>query len=258
MIKSKRKCLAGFFLVLIVLMVIQILINTQYKERSITADEKKTVAVYYLLNIDGMKGLGHSALMFVDGQGNGRLYSYNGMQYSLGECLIGKEGIGKMMLFELDSECVNQFLENGNLDVPEESECDNYDRALYTYISNEEYETIKEKLAYYIEVGDTYQQLYVTANNMTGEAQNAAEVVLQEYTFREDIPKYQIYHHNCDVVAREAIAMVNCEMQAYNEIEEKLFPSANYKNMCRQFGDSWGMIHLGQDTVLEKILWYIF
>ena len=113
-------------------------------------------------------------------------------------------------------------------------------------------------MAYYIEVGDGYQQLYAEAYILPDEESREAEVALQEYIAREDIPKYQIYHHNCDVVAREAIAIANDEMQEYNEAQEKLFPSANYKNMCELFGDKWGTIHLGEDSVVEKILWYIF
>ena len=130
--QKRKKAIAVVFLALIVIMVIKIISNTQYKERGITASEERTPAVYYLLNIDGMKGLGHSALLLVDSQGNGSLYSYNGMQYSLMECLMGKAGIGKMALYELTPECVAGFLETGDLEVAVESECDNYDRALYT------------------------------------------------------------------------------------------------------------------------------
>ena len=185
----------------------------------------------------------------------GFFYSYNGMQYSLLECLGGKAGIGKMKVFELGAEDVSKFLESGNLEVSDVSECDNFDRTLYTYISNEEYRTIKAKLDYYVEVGDKYQQLY--AETLQDGMKNEADAALQEYLSCEDMPRYQIYHHNCDTVAREVIAAVNGEMAEYNEKREKLFPAANYKNMCRQFGDHWGMMHLGQDTVGEKILWYI-
>lgn len=256
--QKRKKAIAVVFLALIVIMVAKIISNTQYKECTIIASEERMPAVYYLLNIDGMKGLGHSSLLLVDSQGKGYLYSYNGMQYSLAECLMGKAGIGKMTFFELEPECVNEFLETGDLEVAVESECDNYDRALYTYISNEECEAIKEELAYYIEVGDKYQQLYADAYILQSEESTVAEAALQEYVSSENIPKYQIYNHNCDAVAREAIATVSDEMQEYNASEEKLFPSSNYKNMCEQFGTEWGTIHLGQDTFVEKILWYLF
>lgn len=40
--------------------------------------------LYYIVNVDGMKGLGHSILMLVDQEGCGTVYSFNGMQRSLG------------------------------------------------------------------------------------------------------------------------------------------------------------------------------
>ena len=54
---------------------------------------------YYLLNMDGMKGLGHAALLLVDEKGEGRLFSYNGMEYNIFWCLLGKKGLGKMKEF---------------------------------------------------------------------------------------------------------------------------------------------------------------
>ena len=57
--------------------------------------------VCYLLNLDGMKGLGHSALLLIDETGAGQLFSYNGMQYGLLPCLLGKEGIGKMKVISM-------------------------------------------------------------------------------------------------------------------------------------------------------------
>lgn len=43
--------------------------------------------LYYIVNADGMKGLGHSILLVVDGEGCGRVFSFNGMQRTLGESL---------------------------------------------------------------------------------------------------------------------------------------------------------------------------
>lgn len=97
--------------------------------------EKEGCRIYYLLNIDGMKGLGHAAFLLVDEQGEGLFYSYNGMQYSLPECLLGKAGIGKMKSFALNREQTEQFLTAGDLEVSDTSECDNFDRALYRCVS---------------------------------------------------------------------------------------------------------------------------
>ena len=69
--------------------------------------------VCYLLNLDGMKGLGHSALLLIDETGAGQLFSYNGMQYGLLPCLLGKEGIGKMKVISMTPEETAVFLETG-------------------------------------------------------------------------------------------------------------------------------------------------
>ena len=52
--------------------------------------------LYYIVNADGMKGLGHSIVMLVDEDGCGTVFSFNRMQRSLGESLLGQSGVGKM------------------------------------------------------------------------------------------------------------------------------------------------------------------
>lgn len=179
---KNKKIFIGFILFIILILFVKIIITTQYKERPSTIiSTEKEHTVYYLLNIDGMKGLGHSALMLVDDQGSGFFYSYNGMQYSLMECLVGKAGIGKMKLFELTSDEVKDFLSTGDLEVSDVTECDNFDRLSYKYISAKEYNSIKNELDYYITIGDKYEQLYAAAFNSEGEEKQNAEKILQEF-----------------------------------------------------------------------------
>lgn len=253
---KRRKILIGITVLIFLMVLVRIISNTQYREQIPNPSGESQCAVYYLLNIDGMKGLGHSALMLTDEQGNGLLYSYNGMQYSLTECLMGKAGIGKMKCFELKSEEVDDFLLTGNLQVSDASECDNFDRLLYTYISDEEYNCIKAEADAYISVGDTFEDLYAKAFHAQGEEKQAAEEELQKYVTREDVPKYQIYTYNCDTVARKTIAIVSEEMKRYNEENVKLIPSANYKNMSKHLGEKFGVLNMGEDSLCEKLLWY--
>lgn len=80
----KRKKYAA--VILLAVMVI-IFWDTPFETRP-PGKSSDSCAVYYLLNIDGMKGLGHAAFMLTDEQGNGQVYSYNGMQYIRnGDCL---------------------------------------------------------------------------------------------------------------------------------------------------------------------------
>lgn len=51
-----------------------------------------------------MKGLGHSILMVVDEEGCGTVLSFNGMQRSLSESLMGKSGVGKLSIGAMDAE----------------------------------------------------------------------------------------------------------------------------------------------------------
>ena len=106
--------MSGLMLMLLFVIIIRNISSKPIERTAVTC--KETVGrVYYLLNIDGMKGLGHSALLLQDSRGQAQLFSYNGMQYNVLECLMGKSGIGKMMQFQLKEEDLQQFLETGNL-----------------------------------------------------------------------------------------------------------------------------------------------
>lgn len=73
--KKTKRFLIIIFLFLTVTIISRIIINSQYIEHPTTQKTEKEYVVYYLLNIDGMKGLGHSALMLVDENGAGLFYS---------------------------------------------------------------------------------------------------------------------------------------------------------------------------------------
>lgn len=224
------------------------------KSRICRRSEEQSCQVWYLLNLDGMKGLGHSALMLLDENGEGQVFSYNGMQYNLIQCLMGSEGIGKMKQFSLSADEVEALLETGDLQAGVYEECDNFDRGLYRYISWEQYDRIAEEAERYIEIGDEFERLYADLHNAVGDVVYDAQEQMDLFLASEDIPRYQIYHHNCDTVARELIALVDEEAAEYNLSETKLTPRGNYKNMCRRLSGTWGYTRLGEDSLLEKIL----
>lgn len=142
---------------------------------------------YYLLNIDGMKGLGHAALLLVDEKGEGLLLT-------------------------------------GDLPSEEYEECRNFDRALWRYLSGEEYEKILQGTEAYLEPPGA------------------------------DTPLYQIYAHNCDTAARELIGLADRDMDRYNRGRTRLTPGGNYKRMCRELGSAWGFTFLGEDTLWERAI----
>ena len=213
--------------------------------------------VCYLLNIDGMKGLGHSALLLIDESGAGQLFSYNGMQYNLLECLLGKEGIGKMKVISMNSEETEDFLETGR--PPETAftggsfeECRDFDRILFRCITEQEYLAILQAADVYIDTGDEFERLYAAA--CSSEATEQARKEMDAFLSQEGLPSYQIYSHNCDTAAREIIALADPEMAAYNDTQAGLIPGNNYRKMCRFLGNSWGYGALGNDSWLEKLL----
>ena len=190
------------------------------KECRIAEDEE--CEIYYLLNIDGMKGLGHSALMLVDEAGEGRIFSYNGMQYNLFQCLLGKKGIGKMKEFVLDESCVTELLDTGKLPAGEYEECSDFDRALWRGISREQYEQILQAVELYIKAEEEYMRLCEALYQYSGEESEEIQRQIDDFLAREDTPLYQIYTHNCDTAARELMGEIDEEVRAYNQSDKKL------------------------------------
>ncbi|MBQ9991785.1 MAG: hypothetical protein IJP31_12760 [Lachnospiraceae bacterium] len=249
--KKGTKRFRAFLLLILVLAGIKVISLGRYEEREAGVHTTNKCRVYYLLNLDGMKGLGHVAFMLTDEAEKGILYSYNGMQYSLAECLLGKAGVGKMKEFSLSQKEVEEFLLTGDLQVSDAAECDNFDRLMYRYISREEYEMIREQAKAYIAAGETFEKLYAASGSPEGEKE------LVDFVSREDVPKYQIYRHNCDTAARIFIEKIDEEMAEYNANNQRLVPAKNYKGMWKQFGDDWGFLRLGEDSPVEWFLWYI-
>ncbi|MBO5347104.1 MAG: hypothetical protein J6A45_03100 [Lachnospiraceae bacterium] len=215
----------------------------------------RSCVVYYLLNIDGMKGLGHTVLMLQDEKGNAQIFSYNGMQYSLLECLLGKAGVGKMKVFTLTKAEKDAFLLSGNLQVEDTAECDNFDRMLYRYISREEFEQIQKEVEKYIITGTEYEKLYAIYYNTTVEGKKIAADELNAFLNQEGLLKYQIYTHNCDTVARELIAIIDKEVREFNINEKRLTPTDNYLGLCNIVGETWGYKKIGEDTLIEHFFW---
>ena len=116
--------------------------------------------LYYIVNVDGMKGLGHSILLLVDQEGCGTVYSFNGMQRSLGESLLGLSGVGKMSVGVMTAQETEVFLRTGDLQLDGDQLTGNYDVALYRPISSEEYRIIAEQAAPYWEAQEQFAELY--------------------------------------------------------------------------------------------------
>lgn len=253
---------AVFIVFLAVCFLYKVFLYQEPQRPAVQESENDVCRVCYLLNLDGMKGLGHSALLLIDEQGNGKIFSYNGMQYNLFLCLLGKEGIGKMKTFDMNAQETEEFLAEGKPPLLSEEtaafeECTDFDRILYRYISREEYEQILQGTYRYIEAGTQYEILYAKLHGADASSellQTEIQEQIDTLLAQEQTPKYQIYTHNCDTAARELIARADAEMALYNQTSAGLIPSGNYKKMCRIFGEEWGCGVLGEDTLIEKLL----
>lgn len=210
--------------------------------------------LYYILNADGMKGLGHSILVLEDGEGCGMVFSFNGMQRGLKEALLGKAGVGKMSVGYMDKGELQDFLNTGNLRLEGDQLQDNYDVALYRNITEEEYKAILEGTEIYIETGREYEELYVQYASAKDERLKAEyERQLEQMGTNDALPLYRIYTHNCDHAARLLIACADDEMREYNQNSNKITPGGNLKAFAKST-DSWGVMRLGNSTFPEKVL----
>ena len=235
--------LFGFFCV-------RLLLVRPPEERPCREDSAGSCQLWYLLNVDGMGGLGHSALLLTDEAGNGRIYSYNGMQYSLFWCLLGKEGAGRMREISLGPEETAAFCQSGGLDLPDSRECRDFDRALYRKITREEYETIFHAVGEWMEKEQSFEELYALSLSSDPQAGEELSALMEQ----EDFPLYHIYTHNCDTAARELMALVDAEMEEYNQSQARLTPGGNFRGMCQSLGEDWGIRRLGEDGWRERLL----
>ncbi|MCM1263955.1 MAG: hypothetical protein NC313_14685 [Butyrivibrio sp.] len=214
--------------------------------------------LYYIVNADGMKGLGHSILMVVDDEGCGTVLSYNGMQRSLGESLIGKSGVGKMSIGTMDAEDTKEFLRTGNLHIDGDQLNDNYDYALYRPITAQDYDTILEQAAPYLEAGEQFEEVYAKWA-MEENADKKAEyrqALEQMGKNGGELPVYQIYTSNCDHAARLIASAVDSELNDYTYHSRRMTPSGNFKAFGKKAQD-WGVMALGEQSLVERILMFL-
>lgn len=257
-IKKRGRKIPGIILILLLAFVgYRLVTRSGMTDRECQAAENADCGIYYLLNLDGMKGLGHSALMLVDEAGEGHIFSYNGMQYNLFQCLLGKQGIGKMKEFTPDKVCVEELLDTGDLPAGKYEECSNFDRALWRRISREQYEQVLQAAQLYIKAEEEYERLCGELYEHSGEEAEEIRQQIEEFLTSEDTPLYQIYTHNCDTAARKLMEEIDEEVKVYNQSDAKLTPNGNYRNMCKKLGSAWGFRCLGEDTIKETILNYL-
>lgn len=213
--------------------------------------------LYYLVNTDGMKGLGHSILLLVNEEGQGTVLSYNGMQRSLGEAFIGKSGVGKLSVGEMSRENTDAFLLTGDLNLEGDQLQDNYDMALFCRITAEDYQAALALTEPYVQAGDDYEALYALAASTADEAEKAEyEKVMEEMGEDASLPLYKLYTHNCDHAARSFAAAANKDMAAYNENAFRMTPNGNFKAFAQKAAD-WGVVRLGKTSVIERVLEFL-
>lgn len=213
--------------------------------------------LYYAVNVDGMKGLGHSMLLLLNEQGEGTVLSFNGMQGTLGEALLGKTGVGKLSIGNMDPTETTSFLSTGNLDLEGDQLHDNYDIALYRPITQGEYQAILALIDPYVQTAANYEHLYALAVSSTDAGQKAVyEEEIEQMRKDTSLPLYNIYTHNCDHAARSLAAAVDAEMEAYNAVFRRLTPNGNLKASAKWCTD-WGVLRLGEASLMERVLEFL-
>ena len=213
--------------------------------------------LYYLVNTDGMKGLGHSILLLVNEEGQGTVLSFNGMQRSLGEALIGKSGVGKLSVGEMDRKDTDAFLLTGDLNLEGDQLHDNYDMALFCTITYEDYQAVMALTGPYVQAGEDYEALFALAANTADESKKAEyEEIMKEMGQDASLPLYNLYTHNCDHAARYFAAAANQDMASYNENTFRMTPNGNFKAFAQK-ADDWGVIRLGKTSFIERVLEFL-
>lgn len=213
--------------------------------------------LYYMVNADGMKGLGHSILMVVDGEGCGTVLSFNGMQRSLSESLMGKSGVGKLSVGAMDAEEVKAFLRSGDLSLEGDQLADNYDMALYRPITREDYQIVLTQAEPYMEVEEGFGVLYqkwVTEGDAAGKAEYYQ--ALEQMAEDESLPLYQIYTNNCDHAVRIMASSVDQDLRDYTYDAWRMTPNGNLKAFGKK-AEKWGVMELGEQTLAERVLMFL-
>lgn len=246
-IKYSLFILAAFYLCLC--------ISMQPEVRGTSFPEENCM-LYYMVNADGMKGLGHSILLLVDKEGCGTVFSFNGMQRSLGECLLGKSGVGKLSTGVMTDEETKEFLQSGNLQLDDDQLADNYDMALYRPITEEDYQKVLEQAEPYLAAAEDFSVLYgewATEEDTVKKAEY--QKALDQIGENESLPLYQIYTNNCDHAARRMAATVDQELWEYTNSTWRVTPNGNLKAFAGKT-EKWGVMTLGEQTLQEKVLMF--
>ncbi len=251
--RRKRILVFGVMVMVVIWLVLCASMRLTVREPSFAEGD---CMLYYIVNADGMKGLGHSILLLVNEQGMGTVFSFNGMQRSLGESLLGKSGIGKMCTGTMTAGETKSFLQTGNLEIEGDQLTDNYDMALYRPITAEAYQAILEQTAPYFAAERQFGILYekwVKAEDADRKAQykQALEKMAQDTS----LPLYQIYTNNCDHAVRTLISPVDLDMQEYSRHTRRMTPNGNLKAFGAK-AKNWGVMELGEQTVYEKVLMF--
>lgn len=218
---------------------------------------KEECMLYYIVNADGMKGLGHSILLIVDGEGCGRVFSFNGMQRSLGESLLGKSGVGKMSVGVMTAEETAAFLQTGDLKLDGDQLADNYDMALYRPISAEDYCVISEQCVPYFAAEERFAELYEKwVEEEDIDRRMEYKQALEQLSREEGLPLYQLYTYNCDHVARALAAPIDQELREYTQHSWRMTPNGNLKAFGKK-AENWGAMTLGEQSFIDKILFFL-
>ena len=213
--------------------------------------------LYYIVNADGMKGLGHTILMLTDEDGRGTVISFNGMQKSLGESLMGQSGVGKMSIETMDAKETAAFLQTGNLSLEGDQLQDNYDRALYRPITAQEYRAVFAAAEPYLAAEAKFDTLYTQwASAQDSSRKDACRQQLARLSRDRSLPLYRLYTHNCDHAARELASAADSDMREYTLRTWRITPNGNLKAFASS-SDRWGVMELGETSLPEKILLFL-
>lgn len=222
-----------------------------------TSFAEESCMLYYIVNADGMKGLGHSILMIVDEEGCGTVLSFNGMQRSLWESLLGKSGVGKMSIGTMSAEETTAFLQTGDLHIDGDQLTDNYDMALFRPITAEEHRVILEQTSPYLAAEEQFAALYEKwAMEAETDKREEYKQELEQMARDDDLPVYQIYTNNCDHAARLLASAVDSTLQDYLEHSRRMTPNGNLKAFGKKAED-WGVMTLGKQSLPEKVLLFL-
>lgn len=178
--------------------------------------EEADYSIYYLNNMDGAKGLGHSAILLVDEDGQGDFYSYMGGGNDIWQTITQWTG-GYIAHKQLNNTEVNNLLATGDIWIEMQNKkknFDNYDRALVNEIAESDYVKIIEKANDY-------------CNNP---------------------PNYQMFGYNCDSFAVELISIVTPDIKM-----PELMPNNSFYMRGKEWKD-WELISIGKSSITERLL----